>query len=206
VVCPQCRKDAPEGSAYCNHCGASLNAAPAPAPAIPPPPPPAREPEAEVWRGGFSGRDMAGAWILYGTWFVLVAIAYFSWGIDSEWRLIGWIFGALLVGPVAYLGIVLAYEKLGTHYRLTTQRFFRSRGILIRTHDELELIRVDDVSVQQGIVDRIMGVGNVTLHVPTDQTTPVLVLRGIANPIEVKEMIRQQVRKMRERSIHMEQI
>jgi uncharacterized membrane protein YdbT with pleckstrin-like domain len=100
----------------------------------------------------------------------------------------------------------LLAEKVSTRYRLTTHRLFRERGILSRRLDEMELLRVDDVAVRQNLVQRIFNVGVVTVIAPTDKTDSNLELVGIENPIEVKEMIRTQVRKRRDRSLHVESI
>jgi membrane protein YdbS with pleckstrin-like domain len=83
-------------------------------------------------------------------------------------------------------------------YRLTTQRLFVRRGWLTRHLDELELYRVKDVVVDQGILERVLDYGTVTV-LAADDTTPEVDLLRISSPTKVKEMIRTQYRTARQR-------
>jgi len=94
-------------------------------------------------------------------------------------------------------------RHLGTRYRLTNHRLFIQRGLFTRVHDELELIRVDDVSVRQNLLQRPFDVGTVIV-LSTDATSPVLEIAGVARPLELKELIRAQVRARRARTTFLE--
>ena len=59
--------------------------------------------------------------------------------------------------------------------------------------------------MSQNLIQRIFNVGRVTV-ISTDSTDPRTELVGIDNPIEVKEMIRNQVRKWRDKALHMESL
>ena len=83
-------------------------------------------------------------------------------------------------------------------YRLTTQRLFVRRGWLAKHVDELELYRVKDVVVDQGLLQRVLGYGTVTV-LADDDTTPETDLVRISRPTAVKEMIRTQYRAARQR-------
>jgi membrane protein YdbS with pleckstrin-like domain/DNA-directed RNA polymerase subunit RPC12/RpoP len=83
-------------------------------------------------------------------------------------------------------------------YRLTTQRLFVRRGWLTKHVDELELYRVKDVVVDQGVLERVLGYGGVTV-LAGDDTTPEVDLLRISSPTKVKEMIRTQYRACRQR-------
>ena len=83
---------------------------------------------------------------------------------------------------------VLAYRKLSISYRLTTQRFIHQAGILSRVTNRIEVLDMDDVTFQQGIVDRIMGTGTITI-LSSDKSHPKLVLKGIDNVQNVSELI-----------------
>jgi uncharacterized membrane protein YdbT with pleckstrin-like domain len=96
--------------------------------------------------------------------------------------------------------------KLATRYRLTNYRLFKETGILSREIIEIELFRVDDVSVRQNLLQRIFNVGTITVIAPHDQIEPRLELMGIENPIEVKEMIRSSVRHRRQGSLNVENL
>jgi hypothetical protein len=64
--------------------------------------------------------------------------------------------------------------------------------------DELELYRVKDVVVDQGILQRVLGYGTITV-LSDDDTTPEVDLVRISSPINVKELIRTQYRAARRR-------
>ena len=168
----------------------------------------ATEPEEELWKGRFSAKARAHYmvyWILWAT-----VLAYVWLGILSpemkEKSFAFWLFACFLGLPLLYISGSIMILIYGTRYRLTTHRLFRERGIITRHMDELELIRVDDVSVRQNILQRIFNVGVVTVIAPTDATEPRLELVGIASPIEVKEQIRTYVRRRRGRSLHIESL
>ena len=116
-----------------------------------------------------------------------------------------WTFVGAALLPGLWIGLKVAIKKLSIRYRLTNQRFFRERGILSRKLEELELIRVDDVSVAQNVIQRIFKVGVVTLHT-TDTSDPKLAIEGIEDPVEVKEKIRQLVRARRSRATFLERL
>ena len=204
MSCPKCHADLPEGSAFCNKCGASLG----PAAAVTSPPVDARnEPEQELWKGRFSGKAQGHWWVL---WFLELPLLVFVWfKLPQDIRTgpyARWAFVAAAVIPLLCILWSFLVEKLSTRYRLTTHRLFKDTGILSRHHNEVELIRVDDIAVRQNIIQRIFNVGVVTVISPHDQTEPRLELVGIENPIEIKEMIRTHVRRRRQGSLNVENI
>jgi len=64
--------------------------------------------------------------------------------------------------------------------------------------NELELYRVKDVVVDQGILQRLLGYGTVTV-LADDDTTPQVDLARISRPTKIKELIRTQYRAARQR-------
>jgi uncharacterized membrane protein YdbT with pleckstrin-like domain len=73
------------------------------------------------------------------------------------------------------------------------------RGLLSRSTEEIELTRVRDVSFEQSLAQRALGIGSITL-VGTDATAPVVVLHDVEEPEQVKELIREAVRDQRRRN------
>ena len=204
MSCPKCNAELPQGSAFCNKCGASLQAGPVLAPGAHPA---ATEPEQELWKGRFSAKAQGHWWVL---WFLEIPVLILIWFKLSEQMRQGpvakWVFVAAAVVPVLVIFWTWMVEKLATRYRLTTHRLFKETGIFSRHLNEIELVRVDDVAVRQNIVQRIFNVGVVTVIAPHDQTEPLLELVGIENPIEVKEMIRTHVRRRRQGSLNVENL
>ena len=88
------------------------------------------------------------------------------------------------------LGMPLSFQR----YRLGEDRLFYEKGFLSTTVDDILLYRVRDISVKISFWQRLTGVGTVTVN-SSDQTMPVLVMRDIKRPREVKEMLHQEVEK-----------
>ena len=83
-----------------------------------------------------------------------------------------------------------------TRYALSEDRLFLKRGFLNVRHDEILLYRVRDLRVSVSLLQRIFGVGSVTV-VSTDKSIPELTLKNIRQPNEVKELIHEHVEKMK---------
>ena len=204
MSCPKCAAELPQGSAFCNKCGASLQ--PGAAAGVHPVSP-QNEPESELWKGRFSGKAQGHWWVLWLLELGVLAFLWFKVPVDvRSGPYAKWGFIAAAVIPVLVILWTWVVEKLSTRYRLTTHRIFKTTGILSRHHNEIELVRVDDVAVRQNIIQRIFNVGVVTVIAPSDHTEPRLELVGIENPIEVKEMIRTHVRRRRQGSLNVESL
>ncbi|MBI2933428.1 MAG: PH domain-containing protein [Planctomycetes bacterium] len=201
MECAKCRVTLPQGSAFCNACGAPQGAPPA----APPPPAPER-PEEILWTGRFSPKATGHWWVLWFLWLSAVIYLRFFAISPGEHVKIANIAALSLVGlPALALLWHIAIQRLSIRYRLTTHRLFKETGLISRHMNEVELIRVDDVSVRQNVVQRLFNVGVVTI-ISTDATDPRLDLEGIDNPIEIKEKIRTHVRERRARTLHMESL
>ena len=114
----------------------------------------------------------------------------------------GTLFWGLVLLPFFLLGALLWlrvwYLVSSTRYRLTTQRLFVQTGLIAKKLEEVELFRVKDVTLHQGMIQRLLGVGNVVV-LSSDDTTPRLELAGIPAPLEAKEKIRNAFRASRQR-------
>ena len=95
-------------------------------------------------------------------------------------------------------GLLNPIETHAIRWVLTTERLRVVRGILSRSTEEVELTRVRDVSFEQSLAQRALGIGTVTV-VGTDATAPSVVLHDVEEPEQVKELIRQAVRDQRRR-------
>ena len=91
-----------------------------------------------------------------------------------------------------FLGLPLSF----TRYALSEDRLFLKRGFFNVKLDEVVLYRVRDLRVSVNLWQRIFGVGTVTV-VSTDKSVPELVLKNIRQPREVKELIHENVEKMK---------
>jgi membrane protein YdbS with pleckstrin-like domain len=159
--------------------------------------------EQPVWEGGYSPRAMAGPALaaLVGTILAGGAAFYWNasgaaWGVLSVVILIGWL----------GLYLVLLYRQWSVRYQMTTQRLMHQTGILRRITDRVEAIDIDDITVRQGLVERLLGVGTIVIS-SSDRTHPELQLRGIADAKHVASTM-DDVRRLerRKRGVHIESI
>jgi uncharacterized membrane protein YdbT with pleckstrin-like domain len=144
----------------------------------------ANDPEQQLWQGSYSPKAMIGSWILAG----VLTIA-------------GLVLGILIAEPAARIAVaaivgiiwlcLAAYylgQRLGVEYTLTTQRFIHKKGILRRIANRVEVIDIDDVTYEQGIVERMFGVGTIKI-LSSDTSDPKLILKGIDNVPQVANLI-----------------
>jgi membrane protein YdbS with pleckstrin-like domain len=219
MICPACGTEVVEEAVYCHKCGHQLfgEASPsdpvsleakAPAPADKFKTAVAKtdvgdEAEEELWSGGYSPRAMIGAWCLSGLFTVVLLI------IGILWVRQGWYWVILLLvlfAPWIYNLIRLIYRRLGVRYLLTNQCFVHESGILRRVTNRIEVIDMDDITFEQGVIDRLVGVGTIKI-VSSDRTHPELVLYGIDNVRQVSGLIDETRRsERRRRGLHIENI
>jgi membrane protein YdbS with pleckstrin-like domain len=231
VQCNQCGREIANDASFCPYCGERLaaaivpgapgdpNVAPAPQPVVDPAAAPhpsvatdrlqrettrfgGKDPtEEELWSGTYSPKAMLGTIILVAAITIGSAIA-----VALVWNKgIGW--ATVLAGSVilwGWLGLTILYRRLSIHYRLTRFRLFFERGVIGRTIDRIETIDIDDVTVTQGPVERMLGIGTI-LVASSDRTLPQLRMAGIDDVKAVADLIDSTRRAERQRrGLHLE--
>ena len=97
------------------------------------------------------------------------------------------------------LGLLVALlRSLSNRYKITTQRVVWTKGLISQHDEEIEYVRVRDTNFSQSILQRLFGIGTVTI-VSTDATAPVLTIY-LPGPREWRERLRDLVRQEKERS------
>ena len=91
-----------------------------------------------------------------------------------------------------YLGLPLSF----TRYSLSEDRLFLSIGFLNIKDEEVLLYRVRDINTSRTLWQRLFGVGTVTI-ISSDKSMPTFELKNVKNPMEVKELIHDQVEAMK---------
>jgi len=103
---------------------------------------------------------------------------------------------------IALLGLlyfVWTYLQIThTKYEVTDQRVLITTGIIARHIEEIELFRVKDSQLNQSLIYRILGLGDIRLFT-SDATAPEFDLNGIHKPRELRETIRRHVTIMRKK-------
>lgn len=91
-----------------------------------------------------------------------------------------------------YLGMPISF----TRYSLSKDRIFQQKGLLSVNFEEIVLYRVTDISLKMTLGQRIFGVGTVIIH-SSDKSSPHFEMKNIRSPLAVKEVIHEQVEKMK---------
>jgi membrane protein YdbS with pleckstrin-like domain len=102
------------------------------------------------------------------------------------------LFAFLGLLPVVGVFLYTRVARLGSTYRLYPDRLEVESGILGRKIENVELFRVRDVGLRQGLLGRLAGYGDVYLH-STDSSTPDLHIRAIDAPAEFYKQLRELV-------------
>ena len=99
-----------------------------------------------------------------------------------------------ILTPLPALGVFI-YSRLarvGSSYRLYPDRLEIESGILARKIENVELFRVRDVGLRQGLVGRMLNFGDIYIH-STDSSTPDMHVRAIDAPKDLYLQIRELV-------------
>lgn len=99
----------------------------------------------------------------------------------------------LCVFPVFWYSLGLVC----TSYRLTNQRLHIRSGILVRTHDQLELFRVRDFILDAPVYLLILGIANVRV-ISRDESLPLLTLIAQRHSEHLMDLIRENVQRRRD--------
>ncbi|MCI0526036.1 MAG: PH domain-containing protein [Nitrospira sp.] len=108
-----------------------------------------------VWRGKPAWSSYIYLWI-FATIFAIRGLISLRMGY---WT--GALFHLATIGMLAFLAIFLHQT---THYRVTREAIYRARGILGKDEQSFPISSIDSVSKQQGPLERLLGSGNVILH------------------------------------------
>ncbi|MDQ3282450.1 MAG: PH domain-containing protein [Acidobacteriota bacterium] len=214
ITCPDCGRDVSTLATACPHCGR-----PSPAGMVPPPASGMAAPlhgaaapriaarEETLWQGTPSPTLLAGH--IFMILVVLIGIPllarFFGSTMPDESRAeslkhFAFIAAAILVTIQALMLLVAWIRLRSTSYTITNQRVLIEQGVFTKTVDELDLRYLDDSQFMQTFVDRILGIGDVTL-ISSDKTSPRTTLRSVKDPRAVREMIRAEAYQNSQRQI-----
>jgi uncharacterized membrane protein YdbT with pleckstrin-like domain len=119
------------------------------------------EGEKVLWRGRPTWRAYIGFFLKYGVIALLPGVVVevlkdTAW--DSAPRAAAWGVTVVLLVLVAIVGSI---KKLETLYMVTSERIYIRTGILSRHDHSTTYARVQNVNSSQGILDRVLGTGDV---------------------------------------------
>ena len=81
------------------------------------------------------------------------------------------------------------FLSLVENYVITSERIKIINGLIGKDIENFELIRVQDIDISQSMGERMMGLGDITIH-GADKSQPTITLRNIKDPQQVYEMLR----------------
>lgn len=90
------------------------------------------------------------------------------------------------------------FLSINTRYIITDERVRIIEGVLGKDRADIELVRIQDIDQSQSVSERLINVGDLTLHTH-DRTHPKVELRNVRNPEAVHETLRRAVLNARKR-------
>ena len=88
------------------------------------------------------------------------------------------------------------FLSMSVNYLITDQRVRVSKGLLNRTFENIELVRIQDMDHRQSFGERVINRGDIEIR-SHDPHSPIIVLENVPSPDEVYDLLRLAVRKAR---------
>jgi hypothetical protein len=160
--------------------------------------PPRQPPEQEVdvWWGSYAGRTMLPDFLICAVLTAAIAVAT---RIVASMVQLGPNFARYTTDGLAgalWLWLLLrwAYRVVAFNYRLTTRHLFYDKAFDKAYRPGIDLAQLREVEVQRGPAERALGVGRLCIRAGGEP----VILPGVRDPGHVAELIREQVRRVRQ--------
>lgn len=154
-------------------------------------PPKDSETESVYYEGSPMVRGSLGSLFFFGFLGILLIAAPFLYRyFQQAWPPLIATAAMILAGLLALIIPIIWARTI--RYRISNFRIDYERGLLGKTIDTMELWHVDDIKFHQSFMERILGVGTITI-MSDDQTTPSLPLRGLPNPRAIFDALKSRV-------------
>ena len=146
--------------------------------------------ESMIWEGHPTWRAMLSFHI---KWFAITLVAFGllllvrSIGVDLSYPVI-------VVILIAGIGVTVLsgwLQLFFTQYTITTKRLTIRSGILSKTESSTNVDRIQNITVKQSPVDRIMKVGSIDFDTAGDNASDRFSFIGVNNPQDLRERIMQ---------------
>ena len=143
--------------------------------------------ETMIWEGHPTWRAMLSFHI---KWFA-ITLLLFALLVGIDW--IGLDLPASGIGFVLVVGIALTVlagwlQRFFTQYMITTKRLHIRRGLLSKTESSTNVDRIQNITVTQSPVDRIMRVGTIDFDTAGEDANR-FAFRGVNDPQDLRERI-----------------
>jgi membrane protein YdbS with pleckstrin-like domain len=170
--CPQCGYEVAQGAAFCARCGTRV-----------------MTPRPEMRHEYALTRILPSWWHFFRE--IAIACVLAAGGLYRFVTHPGAPALALLLwaGAAAILGMISLARRY-TSWSLTSDRLIARRGLIASHRREMELADVRSIEVDRGMMQRMLGLGNVTVA-SAASTDFVIRMLNIPDPERVAEMLRQ---------------
>jgi len=88
-------------------------------------------------------------------------------------------------GGIALTVLVGFVRRIATVYAITTERLYIRHGIVARKVQECRLTRVQDVTIDQGVFERLMRIGRAKFDTASDSQND-FIFEGIESPDRIR--------------------
>ena len=146
--------------------------------------------ETMIWEGHPTWRAMLSFHI---KWFAITLVAFGllllvrTIGLDLSYPL-------LVIILIAGIGVTVLsgwMQRFFTQYTITTKRLNIRSGILSKTESSTNVDRIQNITVKQSPVDRIMKVGSIDFDTAGDNAADRFSFVGVNDPQDLRERIMQ---------------
>jgi uncharacterized membrane protein YdbT with pleckstrin-like domain len=147
------------------------------------------EGEKLIWEGHPTWRSTLSFYLSWGFFALipLIVIALVVGLTDTDWPI--WVGIVITVVLLALLVLVGWVRRIFTVYTITSQRISIRRGILSKTESTARIDRVQNVTITQSPIDRILKVGAVDFDTASDDPTDQFRFGGVDDPQALRERI-----------------
>jgi uncharacterized membrane protein YdbT with pleckstrin-like domain len=135
-----------------------------------------------IYEGHPSWRSTFGFYLLG----LLIAAAAVAIGVVADQTGIGAAAGAVILVLVLIVGFL---RRITTRYLITNRRLQIRRGLIAKHVEETRIDRVVDVTVHQGVLDRVLQIGAVDFDNASAQQGDLFRFAGVAQPEKVVRAI-----------------
>ena len=143
----------------------------------------------------FDGSPLVRGTLAKAFWWVVIGLAlivapYFVHTLLHP-RISPWIYAAMVAIGVIVIAVP-PLRALTIRFRVTNYRIDYERGWIGKDIDTLELWHVEDIRYHQTFLDRLLGLGDISVH-SHDATTPLLLMRSLPNSRHLFEQLKQRI-------------
>ncbi|MCU4927009.1 PH domain-containing protein [Halobacteria archaeon AArc-dxtr1] len=131
-----------------------------------------------------------GAWLPIGLGLVLLGLLIVGWSSTDGGVFLTIGMGVVLVGLVMTLTRYLVWTN--TRYVITDDELYKEKGIVSRNVTQFRLDRIQNTSLQQGAIGRLLGYGELTVFT-AGSGDPELTLERIPRPQDANSVLNQQL-------------